>query len=197
MKKALAVALAAVMLVPSTGLAATSPVKTDINGKKTAITAQYEGKDTVLTVVIDGKTLVEGKDFTVEGKQPTARGTYTLKIKGMGLYDGVAEIAYTIKKADKPVMTISAKAQKVLAKGFKAKQLKKKSKKVNLGIKTKGAKKTFSVKGKKAKKWISVNKKGVVTLKKGIKKGVYKIKVQIKGTKNFKKGTRTIKITVK
>ena len=32
---------------------------------------------------------------------------------------------------------------------------------------------------------------------KGIKKGTYKIRVKIKGTDNFKKGFRTIKIVVK
>ena len=84
-----------------------------------------------------------------------------------------------------------------LAKGFKAKKLKKKSMKIKLKVKSDGKVKGFKVKGKKAKKWIKVSKKGVVTLMKGIKKGTYKIRVQIKGTKNFKKGYQTIKIVVK
>ena len=69
--------------------------------------------------------------------------------------------------------------------------------KIKLKVKSEGKVKSFKVKGKKVKKWVKVSKKGVVTLMKGIKKGTYKIRVKIKGTDNFGKGYRTIKIVVK
>lgn len=197
MKKALAVAISAVLMVPSTAFAADSPTLIGISGQTASTSTVYTGTSQNLTITIGDKTLTEGTDFEVVGTKPTNAGTYTLTIRGIGQYEGETTISYTITKANKPVMTYSKKTAKVLAKGFKAKQLKKKSKKFKLNLKTDGAKKTYKVKGKKAKKWITVSKKGVVTLKKGIKKGVYKIRVKIKGTSNFKKGTRTIKIVVK
>ena len=198
MKKAMAVAMTVALMVPSTAFAATSsPVKTSINGQKYTISSQYTGTDEVLKITVNGKTLVEGADFKIDGQQPTAPGSYTLNITGFGLYEGKATIAYTITKADKPVYKLNKKTAKKLAKGFKASKLKTKSKKIKLKVKSDGKVKDFKVKGKKAKKWVKVSKKGVVTLMKGIKKGTYKIRVKIKGTDNFKKGTRTIKIVVK
>lgn len=198
MKKAMAVAMTVALMVPSTAFAATSsPVKTSINGQKYTISSQYTGKDEVLKITVNGKELVEDTDFVIDGQQPTAAGSYTLKIKGIGLYQGDATIAYTITKASKPVYKLNKKTEKKLAKGFKAKKLKNKSKKIKLKVKSDGKVVSYKVKGKKAKKWVKVSKKGVVTLMKGIKKGTYKIRVKIKGTDNFKKGTKTIKIVVK
>lgn len=197
MKKAMAVAMTVALMVPSTAFAAESPTITSIAGQKYTISSQYTGKDEVLRITINGKELVEGKDFIIEGEQPTALGSYTLKIKGTGLYTGDATIAYTISKAEKPVYKLNKKTEKKLAKGFKAKKLKKKSMKIKLKVKSEGKVKSFKVKGKKVKKWVKVSKKGVVTLMKGIKKGTYKIRVKIKGTDNFGKGYRTIKIVVK
>lgn len=200
MKKALAVALSAVLMVPSTAFAANSPAPIEvitITGQEVSTSTKYTGTNQKLTITIGDRTLTEDDDFVVVGTEPTDVGTYTLTIRGIGLYEGETTINYTITRANKPVMTYSNKTAKALAKGFKAKQLRKKSKKIKLNVKTDGAKKTYKVKGKKAKRWIKVNKKGVVTLRRGIKKGVYKIRVKIKGTSNFKKGTRTIRIVVK
>ena len=196
LKKAMAVAMTVALMVPSTAFAATSPVKTALSGNYT-ISSQYTGQDEVLKITVNGKELVEGTDFVIVGEQPTALGSHTLQIKGTGLYEGDATIAYTITKANKPVFKLNRKVEKKLAKGFKAKSLKKKSKKVKLKLKSDGKIVAYTVKGKKAQKWVKVSKKGVVTLMKGIKKGTYKIRVQIKGTDNFKKGFRTIKIVVK
>lgn len=205
-KKALAIALSAALMVPSTAFAATSsPVKTVINGKKAELVTEYTGKDQTLKITIDGKELVEGKDFVLVDAEPTEKGSYTLTIKGTGLFEGTATIAYTIKKAEQPVVKMDKKVEKKLAKGFKATNLKKKSKTIDLGVKGKKAKElakkanlTYSAKGKKAKKWLKVTKDGKVTLKKGIKKGVYKVRVKAKkGTKSYKKGTVVIKIVVK
>ncbi len=197
LKKAMAVAMTVALMVPSTAFAATtSPAKTALSGNYT-ISSQYTGQDEVLKITVNGKELVEGTDFVIVGEQPTALGSHTLQIKGTGLYEGDATIAYTITKANKPVFKLNRKVEKKLAKGFKAKSLKKKSKKVKLKLKSDGKIVAYTVKGKKAQKWVKVSKKGVVTLMKGIKKGTYKIRVQIKGTDNFKKGFRTIKIVVK
>ena len=197
MKKAMAVAMIVALMVPSTAFAATPSVQKTQLGGNYSISSQYTGQDSVLKITVNGKELVEGKDFVLVGEQPTALGTHKLQIKGTGLYVGDATITYTITKADKPVYKLNKKTEKKLAKGFKAKKLKKKSMKIKLKVKSDGKVKGFKVKGKKAKKWIKVSKKGVVTLMKGIKKGTYKIRVQIKGTKNFKKGYQTIKIVVK
>ena len=197
LKKAMAVAMTVALMVPSTAFAATtSPAKNALSGNYT-ISSQYTGQDEVLKITVNGKELVEGTDFVIVGEQPTALGSHTLQIKGTGLYEGDATITYTITKANKPVFKLNRKVEKKLAKGFKAKSLKKKSKKVKLKLKSDGKIVAYTVKGKKAQKWVKVSKKGVVTLMKGIKKGTYKIRVQIKGTDNFKKGFRTIKIVVK
>lgn len=193
----MAVAMTVALMVPSTAFAATtSPAKTALSGNYT-ISSQYTGQDEVLKITVNGKELVEGTDFVIVGEQPTALGSHTLQIKGTGLYEGDATIAYTITKANKPVFKLNKKVEKKLAKGFKAKSLKKKSKKIKLKLKSDGKIVAYTVKGKKAQKWVKVSKKGVVTLMKGIKKGTYKIRVKIKGTDNFKKGFRTIKIVVK
>ena len=193
----MAVAMTVALMVPSTAFAATtSPAKNALSGNYT-ISSQYTGQDEVLKITVNGKELVEGTDFVIVGEQPTALGSHTLQIKGTGLYEGDATIAYTITKANKPVFKLNRKVEKKLAKGFKAKSLKKKSKKIKLKLKSDGKIVAYTVKGKKAQKWVKENKKGVVTLMKGIKKGTYKIRVQIKGTDNFKKGFRTIKIVVK
>lgn len=196
MKKAMAVAMTVALMVPSTAFAASSPVKTALSGNY-SISSQYTGKDQTLKITVGGKELVEGVDFKVVSEEPTKLGTHTLKITGIGLYEGDATITYTIVKADKPVYKLNKKTEAKLAKGFKAKNLKKKSKTIKLKVKSDGKITGYKVKGKKAKKWVTVTKKGVVTLKKGIKKGTYKIRVSMKGTDNFKKGTRTIKIVVK
>ena len=197
LKKAMAVAMTVALMVPSTAFAATtSPAKNALSGNYT-ISSQYTGQDEVLKITVNGKELVEGTDFVIVGEQPTALGSHTLQIKGTGLYEGDATITYTITKANKPVFKLNRKVEKKLAKGFKAKSLKKKSKKKKLKLKSDGKIVAYTVKGKKAQKWVKVSKKGVVTLMKGIKKGTYKIRVKIKGTDNFKKGFRTIKIVVK
>lgn len=56
---------------------------------------------------------------------------------------------------------------------------------------------SYTVKKSSGSKYISVSKKGKVTLKKGTPKGTYKIKITAKKTKQYKKASRVIKITVK
>lgn len=64
-------------------------------------TYTYDGKvktPGVKSVVLNGKTLVEGADYTVT--VPTGRKnaeTYTYTVTGMGAYKGTAKGTYTIK----------------------------------------------------------------------------------------------------
>ena len=70
--------------------------------------------------------------------------------------------------------------------------------KFNLKTKAIRKKVTYKVRGKKsAKKYIKVSKKGKVTIKKGIKRGTYKIVIKAKATKNYKRGKKVVKITIK
>ena len=50
------------------------------------------------TVVYDGKTLTEGKDYTITGTASfTEAGTYTCHIRGIHNYSGTVECSYTVK----------------------------------------------------------------------------------------------------
>lgn len=221
LKKVLAIALSAALMVPSTAFAAyKDSVGIKLDNDQVSLSTEYTGKDQTLTIVVNGYTLVEGKDFQIVGTEPKSVGTHTVKIVGIGTVKGSATITYKIKKASEPVLTVSPKVEKQLEEGFKAKELKKESKTINLNPKSKKPKKDknnktdknkgnknkkkkklkleFSAKGKKSKKWLKVTKNGKVTLKKGIKKGVYKVRVKTnRGTKNYKKGTTVVKIVVK
>ena len=199
MKKALAVILTVALMVPSMGVAAASVTAKDIAkeiGTTATATASFTGADQILKFTVGGKVFEEGKDFVIDGVEPTAVGTHTIKIKGTGLYEGTTTVTYTITKATKPVVTISAKAAKAVAKKVNAK---KKKVVIKLGVKTPVKTKiTYTVKVKKAlKKYITVSKAGKVTIKKGAKKGTYKVVINVKGTKSFKGVKKTITIKVK
>ena len=72
----------------------------DISGAQITIgDTTYNGtaKSVTATVVCDGKTLVEGRDYLVTGGfEITGAGTYTLTIIGTGTYTGTASAAYTV-----------------------------------------------------------------------------------------------------
>lgn len=198
MKKTLAVAMAAVMLVPATAMAAPSPQKTDLKGAKAAKTATYTGKKAKLTIKVGGKTLKEGKDFkVVKGTKRTNAGKVTVKVQGIGNYTGTYTYTLTIKKAKKPVVVLSSKATKALKAGFKAKDVKKKTKKINLSLKKAGATVTKVSVSKKAGKKLVASKGGVITAKKGLKKGTYKVTFTIKKTKNYAGGKVAYTVKVK
>ncbi len=196
-KRALAVVMAVVMLVPATAFAADSPARINIDGRTDSITYIYTGTDQVLRITIDDVTLTEGVDFTLDTKEPLNVGKYTLKITGIGAYEGSAKIKLTILKAQKPVASLNAKSQKILAKGLKAKKLKKSSKKIKQKVKTDSRKVKYKIKKGKSRKYLKLNSKGKVTVKKGTPKGTYKVVVTFSGTKNYKKGSQIIKIKVK
>jgi hypothetical protein len=202
LKKVLAVAIAAVVLVagvPSAAQAATtsSPAKTDISKAtvKVATTLKYTGKTQTpsFTVKVGNTTLVEGKDYKVTTTGKTVdSGTYKATIKGIGAYTGTLKNqSYTIKATNK--ITVSASKTKV-----KKSALKKKNSTIKLTVKKdknfKG-KVTYKV-TRGSKKNISVSKKGVVTLKKGAAKGTYKVKVSVAKYGKLKATSQTIKIIV-
>ena len=104
-------------------------------------------------------------------------------------------ISVTVKKAEQD-FKISGKKPKV-----SYTKLKKKNQTIKLkkAIKLKDTVGTKTFKKAKGSKFISVNKKsGKITVKKGAKKGKYavRIKVTAAGNKNYKKESKTVKVTV-
>ena len=196
-KRIAAVLLAVMLMAPAAVHAAAPSVKqTNINKKKATATVTYNKKKQLPTVItVSGQKLVVGKDCIILKKKKSVKknaGTYKITIKGIGNYYGTTTVTYKIKKAEQKIKT-SAKA-----KTYKASTIKKKGKKFNLKTKAIRKKVTYKVRGKKsAKKYIKVSKKGKVTIKKGIKKGTYKIVIKAKATKNYKRGKKVVKITIK
>ena len=125
---------------------------------------------------------------------PAGIGTTTVRATDEMGYEAAGEV--TVTKAKQP-MKVKGKTVSV-----KLSDLKKGDQKIKI---TKAAKIT-KAKGKKSyakksgDKNITVNKKtGLITVKKGLKKGTYKIKVKVtaKGSKYYKKGSKTAVITIK
>lgn len=196
-KRIAAVLLAVMLMAPAAVHAAAPSVKqTNINKKKATATVTYNKKKQLPTVItVSGQKLVVGKDCIILKKKKSAKknaGTYKITIKGIGNYYGTTTVNYKIKKAKQKIKTSTK------AKTYKASTIKKKGKKFNLKTKAIRKKVTYKVRGKKsAKKYIKVSKKGKVTIKKGIKKGTYKIVIKAKATKNYKRGKKVVKITIK
>ena len=172
---------------------------------KTAFT--YNGKvQKPAIVMIGGKTLEEGKDFTASWSNGSSKnaGTYTVTVTGKGSFSGKATATYKINKAAN-TLKVAGKTASV-----KYKKLKKKSQTVSAGkaykfsSKGQGTKKytlSSAKKGSKSfKKYFKVNSKtGKITVKKGLKKGTYKVKVKVKaaGSANYNAGTKTVTVKIK
>ena len=196
-KRIAAVLLAVMLMAPAAVHAAAPSVKQiNINKKKATATVTYNKKKQLPTVItVNGQKLVVGKDCIILKKKKSAKknaGTYKITIKGIGNYYGTTTVTYKIKKAKQKIKTSTK------AKTYKASTIKNKCKKFNLKTKAIRKKVTYKVRGKKsAKKYIKVSKKGKVTIKKGIKRGTYKIVIKAKATKNYKRGKKVVKITIK
>jgi hypothetical protein len=157
----------------------------------------YTGQPvTPVIQTIGGKTLQEGRDYTVRYTQgdtlieaPTDAGTYTMTITGKGNFAGSTSTEFTIEKADG---TLTAAGNKVKAKSKTVKL--NKAKKIS-------AEKAYTIEGaigelafskvkanKKAGKFKVNAKSGQIKAKKGLKKGKYKLTVLISdpGDKNHK-----------
>ncbi len=195
MKRLLTVILAVIMLmVPCTAFGASnSPVLLD----KMNVTAKnivYNGKfQTVpLTVTVNGKTLVDGKDFQlVSGYSHKNVGTYTVTLKGIGKFKGTIKLDYQIKKAKNIVALTQEKsvtrpttANKVIATQAGSGKITKWS--------------LAPLKNPKNAKYISVDTKtGKVTVKKGAPKGTFKVKITFAGDANHVGRITTVTIRVK
>ncbi len=113
-------------------------------------------------------------------------GTATVHVTFSGLYSGKLTKTFQIVKGSQK---ISVNASTVTV---PKKEVKKKSVKFRLGAKAK-TKLTYKANSKR----IFVSKKGIVKVKKGTKKGTYTITITAKGTKNWKKAIKKIKIKIK
>jgi len=146
-------------------------------------------------VVLDGKTLKSGTDYTVSfpGTSKAVK-TYTITVTGKGAYKDTVKAAYKIVKANNPITA------KVTTKTVKLANVKKKAQIVAGAItvsKAKG-KVSYAKAGGSAK--LTINKStGKITVKKGTKKGTYKIKVKVTaaGNSGYKVGTKNIIVTVR
>ncbi len=145
---------------------------------------------------IKGMTLKEGTDYTAIWSNAKSKnaGTYTVTIKGKGIFSGTTKATYKINKA--------ANTLKVKVKTAAVKYGKLKKKTQTLGVanvirftnKGQGTKTYTEASGNKK---ITINKKtGKVTVKKGLKKGTYKVSIKVKaaGNKNYK-ASKVIKVT--
>ena len=175
--------------------------KTSLAGAKVTLVkakAAYTGKTikpTVKSVVVDGKTLKAGTDYTVSVKSGKKVGSYKATVTGKGSYEGKATATFKIVKATNKL----AKAK--VTKTLKAKSLKKKVATIALP-KPKFGKATWKVSKNTAKKVLSLTKAGKVQVAKGAKAGTYviKLKANVKGTANYKvlkNKVVTVKVTVK
>lgn len=141
----------------------------------------YTGKALTqkLTVTVDGKKLVEKKDYTVTYKNNTKVGTATVTIKGCGAYEGTVTKTFKITKAVQKIKVATTSYTKCY--GDKAFELK--------GVKGEG-KLTYSSSDKKV---ATVSEKGKVTIK-GYGKAV--ITVKAAGNDRYSSAKAEIKIKV-
>jgi len=183
------------------------PMNIEESGKiklsKTTFT--YNGKVQKPSIKANG--LKAGTDYKVEEWDNASSknvGDYSVKIVGMGNYNGDIWGNYQIIKAANP-MKLKAKTAKVKRSKVKKKAQTIKRAKVIKVSKAKGKlsyKLVSAKKGKKSfKKKFKINAKtGNVTVKKGLKKGTYKVKVKVKaaGTASYKASAwKNVTFTVK
>lgn len=199
MKKAIAVLLAVMLMIPAmaANAATASPAKKSIAkvDYMKAVTKVYNKKNQKpkLTVKIGKNTLKEGRDYVIVEQKWVNAGKYVVKIKGIGAFRGTKRTYYTIKQASQKLTTKKIKS-------FKANALKKKSHTFTLGARTSGTGKlTYSTAGtrKSLRKYIKITKNGTITFKKGTKKGSYKVTIYAKANKNYKAAKKTVVFKVK
>ena len=154
-------------------------------------------------VILGGKTLTEGSDYTVSYADNINVGTAVVTVSGKGSYTGKKTASFAIKasqgtketgKKAQP-MTVKAKSPSVKAgSAAKKKQTIKKAKAFTI----KNAKGAVSFRKVGGSKKLMISDKGVITVKKGTKKGTYKIKVAVTaaGGTGYKAGAKTVTVKV-
>ena len=157
----------------------------------------YSGKNlTPKPVVKKGSlTLIEGIDYTVTYSNNKNAGTAAVTIAGKGNFINSKEVTFIIKKAAQP-MKAKAKSVSLKYKKVKAKKQVVSARKI---LTLKNVQGTKSFKKISGSKYLTVNKKnGKLTVRKGTPVGKYWIKVRItaKGNKNYKSGSKTVKVRV-
>ena len=158
----------------------------------------FRGKDqkpTVTKVLLNGKLLKSGTDYTVSFPDVSKSvKTYIVKIIGKGLYKGTVEAKYAIVKAKNPMSVITT------ARTLKYASVKKKSQVITEAISVSKAKGKVSFTKTSGSGNLSVNKTtGYITVKKGTRKGTYKISVNVKagGNANYKSIEKNVNVSVK
>ena len=147
-------------------------------------------------VRVGGRTLKLNEDYVLTYVGNTKVGVAKIKLQGKGSYIGTITRSFKINKAKNPIVV------KAVSKSAKRAQTKKRAVTVARPMNVTKAQGKLSYAKASGAKCLSVNKKtGKVTVKKGTKKGIYKIKIKVTaaGTKNYKKGSKTVtcKVTVK
>ena len=147
--------------------------------------------------VKDGSTTLATSNYTVSfaGGCKNA-GSYKITVKMKGNYSGSKTVTYTITKKANPLKVTAKSASVSLAKLNKANQSLAISKTVTIKTKGQGAmeyvKKSGSAK-------IKINRtSGKITVSKGLKKGTYTVKITVKakGNANYK-ASKAIPLTIK
>ncbi len=166
----------------------------------------YTGKPITQSPVIkvDGKTLTNGKDYSLSYDNNVNVGTASVTFTGKGNYTGTVQRTFKITKAANP-LNVQVKTAKI-----KYKKLKKKAQTLDITKVIKFAKQgqgqmsyklVSAKKGKKSyKKYFKVNAKtGKVKVKKKLKKGTYKVEVNVTaaGNANYNPATKAVIFKVK
>jgi hypothetical protein len=174
------------------------PNKTDISGVKVTLSKKsftYKDKaqkPTVKSVTLGKKTLTLDKDYTVSYQDKSSKnvGTYKITVSGIGKYTGSVSATYKIKQASNP-MKVSLKKKEL---NVKLKKLKNKDQTISRSTYLTVSKAQGDVTYTKTSgnKKITVNSKnGKIKISKKLKKGTYSIKVSVKaeGNDNYKAST--------
>lgn len=138
----------------------------------------YNGKvqtQSGLKVTCEGKTLTQGKDYTVSYKNNVNAGTATVTVTGIGNYKDSKSASFTIKKASQSISKVSESYTKAYKSTF------------TLKAKAKGK---ISYKSSDTKV-ATVNSKGKVSIK---GTGKVTITVKAKATSCYKSATKTVTI---
>ena len=156
----------------------------------------YYQKQKKLVITIDGKTLVEGIDYTLKHKNNKNAGTATVTITGIGDYAGSLSKTFKIAKAKNSLTITSSNKTVSYTKLKKAAQVVK-----PIYYQKKNGTLTYSKLDGSSARLLLNKTTGKVTVKKGTAKGKYKIRIKVlaAGDANHlsKYIIRTIYITVK
>ena len=201
-------------------------IKVTLKGKYSgSVTKAFTIVKASQAITASNKSVAMGKTVALAAKRTKGSGKLTYKSSNTSIIKVNASGIVTPVKAGKAKVTITAASTsnwekatrvvavtvtkgtqpmvaKAVARSASAKALKSKAVAVARPMNVTKAQGKLSYAKASGAKCLSVNKKtGKVTVKKGTKKGIYKIKIKVTaaGTKNYKKGSKTVtcKVTVK